>query len=339
MLNGHGNDIFRYGDIKADFSTNVVPYEYNLNVLNRLKSAVTDFSEFINYPEPDAESYSKLFEQKHNLPAGSTLTLNGSTEGIYLIAETYKKSDTLIFTPTFVEYEDASKKFRHNLTFKTNRDFRIDKNYDIIFLCNPNNPDGKVYPLNEIKHFLQKFKNTLFVVDEAYSKLSRDCETSLNLLNDYKNLIVLKSFTKYYSIPGVRLGVLTGHPKVVKKIKINKIPWSVGSFALKIGKLIAENIKDSAPDLTKLFEESEKLKTAISAIDRLKVYPSATPFFLVKSGSLNAKKLKQTLVENYKILIRDASNFRGLSKYHFRLSTQAPEKNRLLLNALREIYA
>lgn len=339
MLNGHGNDIFKYSDIIADFSSNVVPYEYNKRLLDKLKFEGFNINCLTNYPEPDAGGCSKLFEERYNLPSDSVLTLNGSVEGIYLIAETYKKSKALIFISSFREYEDASKKFKHKITYQANDIFEIGGSYDLVFLCNPNNPDGKIYPTYKIEYFLSKYPDTIFVVDEAYIEFTPASESFIRTSKKYKNLIILRSFTKYYSIPGVRLGFLIGHPEVVSKIKSNKIPWSVNSIAVSFGKTILENFKELAPDLTELFGNSEKLKRELIQIDNLKIYPSNTPFFLIKSKILKAEKLKNILAEKYKILIRDASNFRGLTDYYFRISTQTAEKNLMLLNALKGIYA
>lgn len=339
MLNGHGNDIFKYSDIIADFSSNVAPHEYNNRLLSRLDSEFFNINSLTNYPEPDAGECSKLFEEIYNLPSDSVLTLNGSVEGIYLIAETYKKSKTLVFIPSFREYEDASKRFKHKITYQPNDIFEIGGSYDLVFLCNPNNPDGKIYPNYKTEYFLMKYPDTIFVVDEAYIEFTPASESFIRISRKYKNLIILRSFTKYYSIPGVRLGFLIGHPKVVSKIKKNKIPWSVNSIAVSFGKTILENFKELAPNLTELFKNSESLKRELVKIHNLKIYPSSTPFFLIESKTLKVKKLKNILAEKYKILIRDASNFRGLTDYHFRISTQTPEKNLILLNALKGIYA
>jgi len=338
MLNGHGNDIYNYHNIMADFSSNVIPYEYNQKLFTKLNSLKIEKDIFINYPEPDASSCSRLFEKVNSLPKGFTLSLNGSVEGIYLIAQTFKNAKSLIFIPTFSEYEDAAKSFDHKITFKRNDRFEIDKIYDIVFLCNPNNPDGKYFYLDEIENNLRKFKNTLFVIDEAYIKLCKGAKSLATLTAQYENLLILNSFTKIYSIPGIRIGFIIGNSKTVEKIKVNKIPWSVNALAVKVANIILENFEDLTPDLSDYFKESVRLKSELSKIDGLKIYPSDMPFFLIKSRKITASHLKDLLAEKYSLLIRDASNFKGLSRYHFRISTQSPEKNDILLKALREIY-
>lgn len=338
MLNGHGNDIYKYHDIKADFSSNVIPYDYNQKLFTKLNSLKIDKDIFVNYPEPDASSCSRLFEKNYNLPKYSTLSLNGSVEGIYLIAQTFKNAKSLIFIPTFSEYEDAAKSFGHTITFKRNDKFEIDETYDIVFLCNPNNPDGKYFYPDEVEINLKRFKNTLFVIDEAYIRLFRGAISLVSLTTKYENLLVLNSFTKFYSIPGIRIGFLIGSYKTIDKIKAHKIPWSVNSVAINVARIILENHKELTPDLSDYFQECLRFKSELSKINGLKIYPSAMPFFLIKSEKFDAAYLKNLLAEKYKLLIRDASNFRGLSEYHFRVSTQTPEKNDMLENALREIY-
>ena len=338
MLNGHGNDIFKYNKIVADFSSNVVPKDYNEKLLKNLCAKGFDLNFLINYPEPDAGVCSKLFEERNHLVPNSVLTLNGSVEGVYLIAETFKKSKTLIFTPTFMEYEDGANRFGHKIIFKSNSDFEIKEGFDLVFLCNPNNPDGKVLDLEKVKYYLKRFSKTLFVMDEAYGELCKGFESYIGLVKKYRNLIVLKSFTKLYSLPGIRLGFLVGSPKMVANIIKRKIPWSVNNIALNFGRIILQSPEDIKVDTRKLFENSEKLKSELLKLKDLKVYPSNTTFFLLKSKVLKAKKLKKLLIQRHKILIRDCSNFRGLTDYHFRISTQTEEKNDLLLGALKEIY-
>lgn len=333
MLKGHGGNIFDFEDIKYDFSTNVSPYGMH----DKLKSyLVGHIDEFERYPDIESRRLKKKLSSFFDISSDNFLVLNGSIEGIYLVAELFKNVKTAILIPTFIEYEKAAEKFGHKLQF-INRLEDITDDVTLIFLCNPNNPDGKFFEREEIIFYLNRYKNTFFVIDETYEDFILKDISLVKYVDKYKNLLVLRSFTKTFALPGLRLGYLIANEKIVKQIYSLQITWSINSLALLAGELIVDNYEYLKPPVERIINESRWLQSEIAKIKGVDVYFSELNFFLCRSN-MKSSILKRYLANNFSILIRDASNFRGLSENHFRIASQLREKNLILLEGLRKFY-
>ncbi|NPA45501.1 MAG: aminotransferase class I/II-fold pyridoxal phosphate-dependent enzyme [Chlorobi bacterium] len=336
MLVGHGADSYSYDDIKLDFSSNVYPTKTNEELINFLKDKLDIISD---YPEAAANSFSKKLENFHNLQKKSVIVTNGAVEAFYLIANAYFGATSLIYTPSFSEYEDACKANMHKIVFSDFNDLLIE-NIDskLIWLANPNNPDGRIIECKLILNFLENNPDKILVLDEAYMDFIDNDESVLNYINDFKNLIIVKSFTKSFVLPGLRLGYICADNILIDKLLKFKMPWSVNSIAIEAGKWILENFDKVSPDFLRLIQNSKNLQHEINKINGLDVIFSDCHYFLVKSEKFSASDLKQILADKHKILIRDASNFRGLNEYYFRIASRSYEENSILINVLRQIY-
>ena len=333
MIHGHGDDTFKFKNIRTNFSSNVNPYGINSGLQEHLKSCISKLNA---YPEPLAESLAHRIEQQKNLVPESVLVTNGAVEAFYLLASLFQRKKSLIYTPSFSEYEDACKMYRHHIEFCSNSLFseKSEKEFDLVWICNPNNPDGKIFDRKKLKEKIHQNRDTLFIVDEAYIEfvnmnISLESEVPL-----YPNLIVVRSLTKRFSIPGLRLGYLVCSAEFTEKIRKKLMPWRINSLALEGGLYCFSDDYNDNFRLPEILAEAQRFQTEIALIDSFEVVPSETSFFLVK-GPVNAGVLKKNLAEKYGILIRDASNFRDLSEFHFRLSTQLPDKNNELIKALK----
>jgi threonine-phosphate decarboxylase len=331
MLHGHGDDGYKFNrEIIADFSTNVwygrEPAGLKEHLFNRW--------EIINkYPEVIGESLSEKIANHNQLEIQNILVNNGTTESIYLIAQLFQKLKSIIVTPTFSEYEDACKLYQHNISFldwsELHAHFKI--NADLFFICNPNNPSGAVF--YDFEKLVARNPTVTFILDEAFIDFTLSIKSSIQLLKAHKNLIILHSLTKNFAIPGLRLGYIAANKSIIDKLKSYKFPWSVNALALEAGHFIYENFSSVQIPLKQLLADQidfqkDLLKTSIMIVE------SQTHFFLGKSQKGSAATLKNFLIENFGILIRDASNFRGLNENYFRIATLAPPKNQLLITAL-----
>jgi len=204
---------------------------------------------------------------------------------------------------------------------------------ELVFLCNPNNPTGEV--LINIEELLSNNPQTIFVIDEAFIEFTLAINSSVSLVNKYKNLIILRSLTKAYAVPGLRLGYIAAHAGLINKVKQFKLPWSVNAIALETGKFIFDNYLDIQLPVRDLLDDKKSFINSLMETP-VEVLTSHTHFFLVELLNGEASTLKQYLIKNYGILIRDASNFRGLGAGHFRVATLSAAKNQLLVNALKE---
>ncbi|MCA1926964.1 MAG: aminotransferase class I/II-fold pyridoxal phosphate-dependent enzyme [Calditerrivibrio sp.] len=333
MIHGHGGDSYLY-EVKYDFSSNVIPKEYNNSLLEFINSMKFDLT---IYPEPDADSLAKIFERLHNLHRKSTIVLNGSVEGIYLWAERFRGSKFLVIVPSFSEYEDAAKRFGSDLIFSSidGIEDNIDR-ADCIILCNPNNPDGNLLQRDYLLNLVRKYSEKNFLIDEAYIDIVGESHSLIGEVQSFANLYVLRSMTKFFSLPGIRLGFLSFSPKNYSDIIEYKYPWSVNTVALEIGKVILNNYGRFYPDVERYKEVVKRFYSMLCQVDGLVVTESKTNYFLCRSN-IKSGTLKDILLKENGILIRDASNFRNLDEYYFRVSAQNEVANMELVKALCSI--
>jgi len=333
MLVGHGDDGYKHHrPVIADFSTNVwyggAPDGLKAHLFER-------WHRIERYPEVVAESLVSKIATTYGLPDDCILVANGSTESIYMIANAFAAAHTGIAIPTFSEYEDACRMYGHKITLLPWGEVESGHvpSLDLIYICNPNNPTGEI--IRNLELHIQKNKNLLYVIDEAFIEFTSSFSSLVRLVLKYENLIVMRSMTKVYAIPGLRLAYMAAAPNLISRIKKFKMPWSVNTLAVEAGHFIFDHSDRISVPLQTILNEKQKFMAALSALG-FTVYPSHTHFFLVETPIFNAADLKEYLLNNHDLLIRDAGNFRGLSDKFFRLATLSPEKNNLLINALTE---
>ncbi|MDA3817892.1 MAG: aminotransferase class I/II-fold pyridoxal phosphate-dependent enzyme, partial [Prolixibacteraceae bacterium] len=198
MINGHGNDQYAYNrTITADFSTNISNGVVAGQLFDFLKSKLDSLH---NYPDPEANIFLEAIAKYHHIKKENLLACNGSTEAFYLIAHTFGGMKSFIRIPSFSEYEDACKQFGHNIEKGSVLTENSLKKNSLIWIGNPNNPDGETTSANEIDKLCQHYHNTLFIIDEAYADLCEGFESAIPLTQKYSNLIVVRSLTKSFSV-------------------------------------------------------------------------------------------------------------------------------------------
>ena len=331
MLQGHGDDSYRYKNIVADFSSNV----WYGGEPAGLKQAIFNSWESINhYPEVASESLVNKIADHHNLTPNQVLVSNGSTESIYLIAQAFRNKRTLVISPSFSEYHDACKMHGHDINFLDwdNLAENMLLDYDLVILGNPNNPTGLVFA--NLTELINYNPNVIFAVDEAFIEFTLAATSIIESIQQFKNLIVMRSLTKIYAIPGLRLGYVAASEQLIKKLNNFMLPWAVNAFAIVAGHFIFDNYEKFKLPLLQLLGDKEIFIKQLEAL-QFTVRPSNTHFFIVETNSESATRLKEFLTTEFNLLIRDASNFRGLSERCFRLATLQPEKNELLIEALK----
>ncbi|WP_299252769.1 aminotransferase class I/II-fold pyridoxal phosphate-dependent enzyme [uncultured Aquimarina sp.] len=335
MLKGHGDDLYRYNSqIDYNFSSNVYYKGCKKLLLEAISNAIQTIE---NYPSPIARELNVLAADKFNLNSNQFLFTNGAVEAFYLIAQLYKNKRATITSPTFSEYEDACKINQLECCFADREAIEF-TNFDseLVFICNPNNPDGKILELDKIQRLLSTHPQTHFIIDEAYIEFSNQVETAVPLINLYTNLTIVRSLTKTFAIPGLRLGYIISNSNFIKEVLTYKMPWSVNSLAIKGGQFIFENYEKLAFDAEALFNETEQFKQQLKKIEWLEIIPGTTSYFLVKLKNRKASSLKNYLIEKHQILIRDATNFTGLQGEYIRLAVQSQTANNKLIKALKE---
>ena len=333
MLNGHGDDLFQTGtNIKANFSTNVW-YDADADIIRSVLK--TQIDTIFHYPEPAAESFVNEVANSHNLTPQNVIAGNGATELFYLIAHALEGEKTILPVPSFSEYEDACTLYNHQLSFIPLENFQLIAG-DLMFICNPNNPNGYIWTQEQIEYILQQFPNMTLVVDESFINFAPTAETSEPLLSRYPNLLIIHSMTKNFAIPGLRLGYMLGNEALIERVRAFKSPWSVNSLAIEVGKFLLKNGKYLLPDTSRLMKRKQQFVNQLDNLPGFIPLNSGTSFFLVHT-KFDTRQLKQHLIERHGILIRDASNFRRLDEHYFRINTLSEEKNQMLVNALKDL--
>jgi len=333
----HGNDAYRYGgDIKADFSTNTWYLGVDTGLLNLLKEEIDCIA---NYPELHSETLTEQLADFHHIATDQLLVCNGTAEAIFFIAQVFQNRNSRIITPTFSEYEHACQNYNHHISFCGAGFISESMNTPegLMWICNPNNPTGQVFSKELLHKIINNNPQTLFVIDEAYVDFCMEDISLVSSIGKYKNLLILKSMTKNFCLPGLRLGYIMGHQSIIKQLSACRPPWAVNSLALKAGEFALSHLLLSEEDKMAYLALSRQFRMELESIPSIEVFASSTGFFLVKTP-MRAADLKQLLVEEYGLLIRDASNFRSLSEYHIRLATLTRDKNDQLLSALKNIF-
>jgi threonine-phosphate decarboxylase len=334
MIDGHGNDTegLRHR-LKADFSTNVFNNPQTEALLQYLAGQLGTIR---NYPDSNCRILRRKIAGCYRLEPENILVTNGSTEAFYLLAHLFKKGRSAIRIPAFSEYEDACRLYNHQIHFsgelpKPDSDFSP----QLVWLGNPNNPDGRYLTPEELVPCLEKAPRQFFIVDEAYIDLCAGGQSMAPLVKKYANLVVIKSFTKLFAIPGIRIGYLVANPALIASLREHHMPWVVNSLALKAGAYISDLPELKTDAVRQCLSNSQKLQKELSSWQGLRVTASPTNYFLVTLTTGTAAALKRELLEQHGFLIRDTSNFRGLGPGSFRLAAQDEQTNKAFIHALQ----
>jgi threonine-phosphate decarboxylase len=357
IRNGHGGNIWQvaeeYGkDINklVDFSASINPLGIPVNVKNAL---IKNMDLLTHYPPPDCRALVKGLSAYLRVPEENILMGNGSIELIYAIPPIFSPANVVIPVPTFSEYEKSVKTHGAPITFFTCREkdnFRIDVNEllkslpahgGMVFLCNPNNPTGGIISRDELIFLAKKCRrhHAVLVIDETFINFVAD-ESAVTMIHHVDlPVIVIRSFTKFFAIPGLRLGYLVANKGIVEHIRKFHPPWSVNLLAQIAG---LEMLKDTAYIRTTkeyVRAETEKLTARFRAMhDVIKVYPAAANFILCKfRAKYDYREIYDNLIIKYNLVVRNCHNFRQLNDSYFRVAVRTGSENSRLIAALSEL--
>ncbi|MFH1797802.1 MAG: threonine-phosphate decarboxylase CobD [Candidatus Omnitrophota bacterium] len=342
----HGGNIHkaeRDGRKKVlDFSANINP----LGIPSVVKEKVyKNFDKVLHYPDPEAEDVTGKIAEYLGIEKKNILIGNGSVEFIYLLMNVYRPRTVLIPVPVFSEYERAARNAGSKVYFlrlKEKHNFKMSpvrpREADIIFAANPNNPTGNFIAENFKE--IEKAAGRLIIVDEAFMDFVEKQKKYSLVQKAVKNkkIIVLRTLTKFFAMPGLRIGYVVAHENIIRKLKAYQTPWSVNSLA----QLAAEKVLDDRDYIRKTHELIQKERTflygALGKIAGIKTYPSVVNFILIKieRKDITSKVLRECLMKKG-ILIRDCGNFRGLSDKYIRVAIRSRKENLKLISALRKV--
>ena len=333
MINGHGDDLHQFPAIRANFSSNVALGGTHSVLLEHLQKNLASIK---HYPPPSNVALEKKAADFHGVsPLQITMTA-GATDAFYTLAKHFSKRfqnpRAVVVSPTFSEYEDAC----HACNIPVNhiifdRLLKGGTTAQICFICNPNNPDGRLIEATILKAIIKKHPETFFIVDEAYMDFAPENCSLVKYITHYKNLIIIKSLTKIFSIAGIRLGYFITHPNF--NFYKNQMPWKLGVIPHMAGVFIFEHWQSILPDIAHHLKLSLDLQKAVQKLNGFEVVFSKLHYFLVKLQTPCSQHLKSLLAHQYGILIRDAQNFHGMDAHYIRICAREKEKNEALLSA------
>lgn len=334
MIEGHGDDLYRYGElVKMNFSSNIYQHADH----SALKAHLAEHLDLINnYPAPRPRLLEKLIARKEGISPEAVMVTNGATEAIYLIAQLFHHSASIIPQPTYNEYADACRIFGHIISYENTEELTTLPADRVYWICNPNNPSGNVLMKGFVDYIVRRSPRYTFVVDQSFEHYTRENLLLARETMGLPNLFILHSLSKTYAVPGLRLGYVTADPSLINMLRSLKQPWTVNALAIEAGLFLLEQGQPAVPDLTTYLEETERFRQALRSIDGIRVFETKTNYMLCEISQMTAPKLKDYLVHEHGMLIRDGSNFYGLSNHFFRVSTQKPEENDALVEAIRE---
>jgi threonine-phosphate decarboxylase len=267
---------------------------------------------------------------------------NGSSELIHAIPRAFRPQRVALVEPTYTEYLRASLLAGADVThWLAEGDTFTPEPFDpegadLVWLGNPNNPTGQLWPPGSLAPWVAAHPRTRFIVDEAFLPFLRD-EAELSLVpfvGRLPNLVVVRSLTKLYTLPGLRLGYALTHPERADQLRAQLVPWSVNALAQVAGLVALEEEPFLRATQRWFRRERQPFTAALQAcVACLRPVSSRTIFSLVRLEGVTAGWLVRRLEERG-IAIRDASNFIGLDNRYVRIAMRTPEDNRRLLEEL-----
>lgn len=300
------------------------------------------------YPDPESSALRNSLARFHGVLPCEVLPGNGSTEFIYLIPTVYRPKNALIVEPAFSEYRRALEssgcrveglilKEKDGFAFDPGRFAdKVSMGFDLVVLANPANPTGVLMDkaaVIEAAKICGK-KGAALVVDEAFADFA-EAGSIKRESTAMRDVVVLRSMTKFFSMAGLRLGFVVARASTVKRFSSLIPPWSVNTLASVAGATALEDSGYIAKTLRWAASERATLFKGLSSIKALKPYPGGANFLMAKiTEPMTASELKARLFGEG-ILIRDLSAFRGLGNRHFRVALRKESENRLLIDGLR----
>jgi threonine-phosphate decarboxylase len=330
-----------------DFSSNCNPLGFPPGIRSLFQREATAI---LHYPDTPCTELVRALADENGVREKNIIVGNGSTELIYLIPRALKPRVALIVNPTFGEYERSISsmgcaiqyidlKEKSHFRIKTDEIIPLLSQIDILYLCNPGNPTGVLSRKDEIAPLIQaaEKRGVVVVVDEAFMEFS-DNHSLAHQITKRKGLVILRSMTKFFAIPGLRLGYLLAPAGMTAAINLHKEPWSVNTLAQKAGIRCLGDEPFRVKTKRFIVRERHYLFSQLSTIQGLKPYTSAANFILSKitRKSLTSAKLYQELARKG-ILIRDCRSFRGLGSKFIRVAVMKRKHNDLLIKETRKL--
>lgn len=330
-----------------DYSANINPLGPPAASLEALQDSL---GLIVHYPEPTGQELKNRLGRYLRVDPDNLVLGNGGSELIYLLGRMFGQKRVIRLAPTFAEYGLGTEEpLISEIPMSAEEDFPLPlpailalmQRGDLLFVGNPNNPTGNLFPRRDLEKIVRQAAavGAMVVIDEAFIDFVGDDRYSLrDLAPHLPELVVIGSLTKFFAIPGLRLGYAVAMQAHAQRMEKLLPAWRINTMAQAAAMAAVVDQEYITDTIQLINEEREFLVVGLQRLAGLKVYPSSTNFLLVDGtgAGIEADELQSRLGPQG-ILIRQCQNFNNLSPFHFRLAVRRRADNEILLNTLGKV--
>ena len=356
----HGGNVWEFSETYGVPVEEMIDFSISTNPFGAPETALESIRGHLNlvkhYPDPHPTWLLEALAKPAGVKADNVILGNGSTELIYLFNEVFLEDgyEAVIPVPSFSEYKAAIEKFGGNMNFlrcDSSKNFQlnvkeleqsISNKTRVVFLCNPNSPTGVLYDKADVLRIIRfaAEHNVLVFLDEDYIDFVNDGKrySMAEYVNEYNNLFVLRSLTKFFGLAGLRIGYGIGSPELVTALNNVKMPWSINSLAMYATEAAINDVDFINKSRLLVSQSRKEMQELFKSVPWLKVHPSETNFLLIEiiQGDLTSTQVKEALAKKG-LLIRDCKDFDGLNNRFFRVTVRLPEENKKLVDQIKSV--
>jgi threonine-phosphate decarboxylase len=356
MINGHGGNVYEWArhmdcplDEIIDMSSNINPLESPPQLLDSLKENIHLIHRL---PEVDNKSLIRTFAAFYDKHIDQVTCGPGTTDFIYHLPEILNTKKVLIIGPTYADYADACSRHMIDInyliadvsnTFSPELNSQDFNAVDTVFICNPNNPTGHFISSFQLRDICKQYPDVRFIIDESYLHFSLDYDDETMIRSGLNNVIVLCSFSKIFAIPGLRLGFMVANKDVINHFRKKEKPWNVNSLAQIAGTFLFDNMLEVQNFIQKtarhIQTEKQRCQDTLAQYKHIQLFGSFSPFILIQLPNDLPSENVCTQLAQKKYLVRNCSNFYGLSDHYIRIAFKDTDTNKELLNHLTGIFS
>ena len=347
----HGGNVRRMAETAGCAPEDIVDFSANVNPLGpppwlglEVGQAVQDVDA---YPDPECHDLIMAASEKYKVWPTQVLAGNGASELLFGLAGMGQHRQAVIPSPTYVDYARACKAHRLPVVeMGMTDDFQVDfpamgsllTTSSVVFLCSPNNPTGTVASPEDLREVATMFPQSRFVLDASFSDfLPEDADRLIR--NRPANVVVVLSLTKFYAIPGIRLGLVFADPEVILRLKQRMPAWSVNTLAQRVGTRCLRDTQYGIESREQTALLRESLASGLRGIPGIKVKPGTANYLLCRVDRIgqDAVSLRDRLLVEHRIGIRLCGNYTGLDDSWFRVAVRNQADNERLIHAMEAV--